>query len=313
MAVDARAHQVFTGFAGHWALVRKALSILPDTAPVWADGVGMPWADCPPCDDLLVPAWNIERPTGLAGLVWVVDRLLGPGGCPWDMEQTHESLKKYLVEECYELVDAIDHRDDEGLVEELGDVLLQPLMHSQMEARDGRWDVHHVAETEAQKLVRRHPHVFGDKSVHDSADVLKQWDEIKKTEKGESRASVLAGVPQSAPALLRALEVSKRAARAGFEWPDMNAVWDKFDEETVEVREALASGDQGQVSAEIGDLLFTVVNLARWAKVDPEDALRTMVDRFVGRFRHMEAMAGRGLEELSPDEWERLWSRAKNL
>lgn len=312
MAVDARAHQVFRGFADQWGLVVRALgaNLAPESI-VFTQGVPTGWSLVEPCDELVVPAWNAGRPTGLAGLVWVVDRLLGPGGCPWDMEQTHASLRRYLIEECYELVDAIDRNDMAAMVEELGDVLLQPLMHAQMEARDGNWDVHYIAEEETRKLVRRHPHVFGDSSLTDADAVLKQWDAIKKAEKGGVQSSVLAGVPSAAPALLRALEVSKRAARAGFEWPDMAAVWDKFDEETCEVREALAAGDKDAVAAEFGDLLFTVVNLARWAKVDPEEALRTMVDRFVGRFHHMEALAGRDLSDLSPEEWDRLWNLAK--
>ncbi len=312
MMVDRRAHQVFMGFRSDWVLVTKAIgSDLPSAAPVFVDGVATTWAEVTPCEEFVVPAWDDERPGGLAGLVWVVDRLLGPGGCPWDMEQTHESLRKYLVEECYELVEAIDNRDEAMMVEELGDVLLQPLMHAQMEARDGSWDINHVAETEAKKLVRRHPHVFGDAHAGDADAVLRQWDAIKRQEKDGSGKSVLAGVPSAAPALLRALEVSKRAARSGFEWPDIGSVWDKFAEETGEVREALQSGDQGAVRDEFGDLLFTVVNLARWAKVDPEDALRTMVDRFVARFQHMESRAEQDLRELSPEEWEGLWAEAK--
>lgn len=313
MMADARAHQVFTGFESDWPLVKRVLSGLSGLSPVWSDGKPVTWDACPPCRELVVPAWSLERPTGLAGLVWVVDRLLGPGGCPWDMEQTHTSLKKYLVEESYELIDAIDRSDERAMVEELGDVLLQPLMHAQMEARDGNWDIQHVAETEARKLVHRHPHVFGENKLADADAVLKQWDAIKKAEKGGTHSSVLAGVPQSAPALLRAMEISKRAARAGFEWPDMDSVWDKFAEETREVREALAQGDKDHIAAEFGDLLFTVVNLARWAKVDPEDALRTMVDRFIRRFRHMESQASQDLKDLSPDEWEGLWAQAKAL
>lgn len=240
-------------------------------------------------------------------------RLLGPGGCPWDQAQTHESLKKHLIEEAYEVLDAIDSGSSEALREELGDLLLQPVLHAQMRAfRTGEWNIDDVARGINEKLIRRHPHVFGDVNVADSDEVLRNWDRIKQTEKGtETPRSILAGVPRSLPALLRAHEVSKRAVRVGFEWPDVDGILAKLQEEATELREALDSGDQSHVESELGDLLFTVVNIARWAKVEPEEALRKMVDRFTGRFMKMEELAAKPLTDLSFEEWDELWEEAK--
>lgn len=245
-------------------------------------------------------------------LVEVSDRLLAPGGCPWDRAQTHESLKKYLLEEAYEVLEAIDSGSDDKFREELGDLILQPVMHAQMKKAGGRFDIDDVANEIVLKLVRRHPHVFGDVSVADADEVLKNWDRIKRTEKGEEPRSILAGVPKGMASLLRAHEISKRAARSGFEWPDIDAVFDKLHEEEVELREAIASGDREHIESEIGDLLFTAVNVARWAGIEPEEALRKMLDRFTKRFTSMESAADRPLTELSPEEWDRLWNEAKS-
>jgi tetrapyrrole methylase family protein/MazG family protein len=254
---------------------------------------------------ILLPEANS---TPLGELVYIVDRLLGPGGCPWDQEQTHETLKKHLIEETYETIDAIDAGDMEGLREELGDLLLQPILHAQIEKVAGGWDTDAVARGIVDKLIRRHPHVFGDVVAADTDAVLKNWEAIKRTEKS---GSVLAGVPRSMPALARALSVSKRAARVGFEWPSMEGVLEKLREEEAEVREALASGDAKEIEGEIGDLLFTVVNIARWAKVDPEEALRGMLDRFTARFQRMEALAAVPLGDLDAATWDALWNQAK--
>ncbi|HVT14299.1 MAG TPA: nucleoside triphosphate pyrophosphohydrolase [Fimbriimonadaceae bacterium] len=246
-------------------------------------------------------------------LVEVSDRLLAPGGCPWDRAQTHESLKKYLLEETYEVLEAIDSGSDEKLKEELGDLILQPVMHAQMKKAAGEFDIDDVANEIVLKLVRRHPHVFGDVSAEDPDEVLKNWDRIKRTEKGDEPRSILAGVPKGMASLLRAHEISKRAARSGFEWPDIEAVFDKLHEEEAELKEAIAAGDRKHIESEIGDLLFTAVNIARWAGIEPEDALRQMLDRFSKRFAAMEAAAHRPLPELSPEEWDRLWNEAKRL
>ncbi|MBI1755771.1 MAG: nucleoside triphosphate pyrophosphohydrolase [Fimbriimonas ginsengisoli] len=256
-----------------------------------------------------------EHGTGRSGpldeLVQLVRRLLGPGGCPWDQAQTHETLKRHLLEETYEVLEAIDSGDTAKLREELGDLLLQPLMHAEMARLAGGFDTDDVARAVVDKLVSRHPHVFGDVEAEDADAVLRNWDRIKKAEKGGAPESILTGVPVALPALLRAYEVSKRAARTGFEWPSMEALRAKVNEERAELDEALASGDAARIEAELGDLLFAVVNLARWAKVEPEDALRRMVDRFSARFRHMEASAERPLDQLSPEQWDALWVAAK--
>lgn len=256
---------------------------------------------------LLVPRFSGP----LYELVHIVDRLLGPGGCPWDIEQTHESLKKYLIEESYEVLDAIDNGDLAKFQEELGDLLLQPLMHTQIERRDSDWGIDEVANTISEKLVRRHPHVFGDLSVADADEVLKNWDRIKSLEKGGAPESILAGVPKGMASLLRAYQVSKRAARAGFEWENIEGVFDKLHEEEAELKEAIQSKDLDAIESEIGDLLFTVVNIARWAKVEPEEALRKMLNRFTARFTLMEQRSPRPLSELTPKEWDDLWNQSK--
>lgn len=246
----------------------------------------------------------------MARLVAVVDRLLGPGGCPWDQEQTHESLKRHLLEEAYEVLDAIDSGDREQFVEELGDLLLQPVMHAQMRSLQRDFNIDTVLRRLTDKLIRRHPHVFGDVDAPTSEEVLKNWDRIKQEEKGR-RDSILAGVPSGMASLLRAFEISKRAARAGFEWPDIDAVFAKLHEEEAELIEAVDSGDAGRVEAEIGDLLFTAVNIARWVGVEPEEALRKMLNRFTTRFRKMEETAAGPLSELSAEQWDQLWEASK--
>lgn len=250
-------------------------------------------------------------PSALVELATIVDRLLGPGGCPWDQEQTHASLKRHLLEETYEVLEAIDSGSPDPLREELGDLLLQPVMHAQMARLEGQFDIEDVARGICDKLVRRHPHVFGDREVEDADEVLRNWDLIKQAEKGGEPESLLAGVPKSMAGLLRAYEISKRAARAGFEWPDIEAVFAKLAEEEAELREALAGGDPARIEAEIGDLLFTAVNVARWARVEPEEALRQMLHRFVARFQAMERAATLPLRDLSPGEWDALWEASK--
>lgn len=249
---------------------------------------------------------------GVLGLNDVVRALLNPeGGCPWDLEQTHETLAKYLIEESYELIEAIQACDAAGMREEIGDVLLQPLMHARMAEKRGEFGIEEVADAAANKLVRRHPHVFGDTAVADADEVLKNWDRIKSSEGEGKPKGILDGVPKSLPALLRAHTISKRAARAGFEWPDLEGVFAKLHEEIAELKAELEHGDPERMKSEIGDLLFTVVNIARWLKVDAEQALRDMLDRFTTRFQRMEREAKRPLSELTPMEWDDAWNRAK--
>jgi tetrapyrrole methylase family protein/MazG family protein len=318
---DLRAHQVFVGFSDLSPVRDRLLRLLPGETKCWSvdgsDAIPLVLSEVDSAATLVLPAQSDENPGGLYGVVWLVDRLLGPGGCPWDQEQTHESLKRHLIEEAYELLQAIDDRADDKMKEELGDVLLQPVMHAQMRALAGGWDTDEIATLLVEKLVRRHPHVFSPSETwradlpggQISADqVLQNWDEIKKQEKGEPQ-SVLEGVPQAMPALLRAYEVSKRAARSGFEWPDQDGVWDKLHEEEQELKQAISSNEG--IEDEVGDLLFTVVNIARWNKVEPEDALCRMLDRFTRRFQAMERAAKKPLRELNSEEWDALWNRAK--
>lgn len=243
-------------------------------------------------------------------LAIIMDLLLGPYGCPWDREQSHETLKKYLLEESYETIDAIDRKNLEALAEELGDLTLQPVFHARLAERDGEFKFNDPLTNICEKLIRRHPHVFGNLEVAGADEVLTNWDAIKKQEKPVA-TSILEGVPKAMPALARANEISKRAVRAGFEWPDIDGVLAKVREELLELEEAIQQGDKDHVKAEIGDLLFTIVNLARWQSIDPEDSLRLMLNRFQSRFQFMEAMTEKPLSELTLDEWDQLWNQAK--
>lgn len=261
-----------------------------------------------------------HRRPGFAALTGIMARLRAPGGCPWDREQTHESLKKYFIEETYEVIEAIDSGDADLLCEELGDALLQVVFHAQLALEEGVFTIDDVTARIVGKLVRRHPHVFGTLAVADSAEVLRNWDQIKraeKTEQGVSQpASVLEGVPRGLPALMQATEISKRAVKAGLEWPDFPSVLAKLDEEVAELKAALsaATPDRDAVFSELGDLLFTIVQVARWQKMDPEDALRTMLARFSNRFRYIEQCAaeqGRALSDMTLEEMDVLWEEAK--
>lgn len=243
----------------------------------------------------------------------IVTRLRAPDGCPWDREQTHSSLRSSLVEECYEVVEAINREDDPNLQEELGDILLHVVMHSHLANEREAFTFEQVVETVCEKLIRRHPHVFGDTSAENSQQVLKQWEQIKRQEKG-GEASVLAGLPAALPALMRAQNAQKKAARVGFDWESASPVYDKIEEEMAEVREAVSNKDAQAVEEEIGDLLFSVVNLARKLKVDSETALTSATSKFVNRFQAVEAAlaeTGRKIEEASPEEMNRLWDEHK--
>ncbi|MBP6965441.1 MAG: nucleoside triphosphate pyrophosphohydrolase [Armatimonadetes bacterium] len=258
----------------------------------------------------------MNRPgTEFEKLVEIIARLRGPDGCPWDREQTSESIKPNLLEETYEVLEAIDNRDPDELRSELGDLMMQAVFHARFSAERGEFDIGDSLRSINEKLIRRHPHVFGEAEVAGSDEVLHNWEEIKRAEKGnENRTSILDGVPKAMPALARAMEISKKAAKAGFEWPDLDAVVAKMEEETGELKAELAAGDRGRILEEIGDLLFTVVNVARWKGVDPEDALRVMVERFSDRFRRMERAArdaGRRIEDMSIAEMDAVWDRVK--
>ncbi|HEV7401860.1 MAG TPA: nucleoside triphosphate pyrophosphohydrolase [Chthoniobacteraceae bacterium] len=246
----------------------------------------------------------------------VVAKLRGPGGCPWDREQTHATLRGGLLEEAYEVVAAIDAGDDANLREELGDLLLQVIFHSQLAAEDGRFQFDDVAREIAGKLVRRHPHVFGAESAETSAAVLVKWDEIKRAEKGgaAAAASLLDGLPVGLPALLHAHKVQKKAAKVGFDWPDAPPIMAKVREEIAELEEAIAGGSAAEIEGELGDLLFSVVNLARHLHVEAEVALSGSTEKFSARFRDLEGLArerGLELEKMTLGEMDVLWEEVK--
>jgi len=253
---------------------------------------------------------------GFDRLRGIVARLRGPGGCPWDREQTHASLRDGLLEECHEVLDAIRCRDDGNLREELGDLLLQAVMHAQIAEEEGRFDIDAVLGGIADKLVRRHPHVFGDTPAANSAEVLRQWEAIKRAEKGGQvqAASRLDGVPVSLPALMRAAKIQKKAARAGFDWNHAAQVLPKLREEIDELEAELAAGDHARIEEELGDLLFAVVNFARKQELDAEILLHAASDKFQRRFAAMEAcLAAEGLapEQAGMERLEAEWQRAK--
>ncbi len=243
-------------------------------------------------------------------LAAIIARLRAPDGCPWDREQTHASLKRYLLEEAYETLEALDEGDPRKLSEELGDLLLQILLHAQIASEAGQFGMSDVIEGIATKLIKRHPHVFGDAKVDNARDVEINWEMIKQRERREG-SSLLDSVPQNLPALAAALAISQRAAGAGFEWEKLEDVLDKVREEMEELR---AAPGQEQKIAEFGDLLFSLANVARWLNIDPEEALRLTNRRFHRRFAYMEERCrkrGLSLSKLSLEEMDALWNEAK--
>ena len=248
-------------------------------------------------------------------LVDVMRTLREPGGCPWDREQTHASIRSNMIEEVYEYLEAVDAEDTEGMREELGDILMQIVFHARMAEEAGRFDLQDVIDEVVDKLIRRHPHVFGETKVAGSDEVLVNWEAIKKTEKTE-RKHVLDGVTQGLPALLRAYKLQSKAAKVGFDWPDVKGVWDKVQEELVELQEALASGDRAAAENELGDVLFALVNYARHQKIEPEVALNGTNNRFAKRFAHVEScveVSGKAWQDFSLDELDQFWDEAKRL
>jgi tetrapyrrole methylase family protein / MazG family protein len=264
-------------------------------------------------------------------LVALQERLLAPNGCPWDREQTHESLRTYLIEEAYEVLDALESGDPDKFAEELGDLLLQIIFHSALASQAGRFDVSDVIERVHTKMVRRHPHVFGKQKAGTSAQVLKNWEQLKAEERRAARAgksksakngdaaapnSLLDGIPHTLPAVLEAYQVTRRAARVGFDWPDITGVFDKLREESSELERAIAAGNSAEIESEAGDLLFAAVNVARFLKLDPEIALKKANRKFISRFQQMETQSsaeGRKLAEMNATELDSLWNKIKSL
>lgn len=248
----------------------------------------------------------------LARLVDIMHRLRAPGGCPWDREQTPESLRPYLVEETYEVLDALDAGEPNAIRDELGDLLLQVVFHAEIAAEDGRFTIGDVATAIADKLVRRHPHVFADAQADDADAVVANWRRIKAAERAaRGEVGVLAGVSRELPALARAQQVGDKLAQVGFDWPDAAAVLAKVDEERAELGAALAAGDGAQAGRELGDLLLTLASLARHLGVQAEMVLRDATGRLVGRVAHVERAASRPLGDLDEAERDRLWEAAK--
>ena len=251
----------------------------------------------------------------LARLRAIMHRLRAPGGCPWDAEQTHESIVPNLIEEAYETVDTIQRGDHEHLKEELGDLLLQVVFHSEIAGEAGRFTLDDVARGISEKLVRRHPHVFGESDVATTDGVLRQWDEIKRTEKGDEEKPFLHGVGKGLPGLLRAAKLQKKAAKVGFDWPEESGVIAKIREELLELQAAMDEQDLAAVSEEMGDLMFSVVNLARFRNIDPEVLMTAANSKFETRFGEMEAILkadGLTLEAATAAQMEAAWEAAKN-
>jgi MazG family protein len=247
-------------------------------------------------------------------LVQLMSTLRGPQGCPWDRKQTLETLKPFVIEESYEVVDAIDRNDPEGLKEELGDFLLQAVFIAEIARAEGSFDIYDAITAIHDKLVRRHPHVFGDTEAETAEKVLVNWEKLKNEERKAENKSVLAGVPQSLPALLRASRLTEKAARVGFDWRRTEDVFEKIEEEIAEVHEAIRSGDEKKVHDEIGDLLFTVANIARKLNVNAEEALQSTNRKFTRRFEAMEHRVrekDQNLDQLTLEEMDALWDAAK--
>ncbi len=252
-----------------------------------------------------------ETGTSFEELVEIMARLRAPDGCPWDREQSYKDIAAHTLEETHEVLHAIDQEDFKALCEELGDLLLQVLFYAQIASEEGRFKIDDVIDGIKKKLIHRHPHVFGDAKVSGSGEVLKQWEQLKKL---EGKKSVVGGVPASLPALLKAFRLGEKTSRVGFDWPDADGILSKVEEEAHELHEARANGDESGIDHEYGDLLFTIANLGRFLKVDPEGSLRRATDRFMGRFKWIEDEAqkkGRELKSLSDKEWDTLWNEAK--
>jgi tetrapyrrole methylase family protein/MazG family protein len=250
-------------------------------------------------------------------LVDVVDTLMAEGGCPWDLVQTRETLKPFLVEEVYETLEALDRGNPEEIKDELGDLLYQILFHAKISAKKNQFDIGDVVQSISEKMVRRHPHVFKKETLGTPEEVITQWEEIKKTEKSNAhRKSVLDGVPIHSPGLMRAQKLQKKAAKHGFDWDKIEEVFEKLDEEIAEFKQAILTGKNEEAEGELGDILFVLVNIARFKKLDAEEALRATNNKFIQRFQHIEQEVekkGQTLKDTPLAELEAHWQDAKRL
>ncbi|MEK6698333.1 MAG: nucleoside triphosphate pyrophosphohydrolase [Nitrospirota bacterium] len=256
-----------------------------------------------------------RSPDAFGKLVELMAMLRGPEGCPWDRKQTAESLKPFLIEECFEVVDALEEKDPGKVKEELGDLLFQIIFHARIAEEKGEFTMEDVISSIIEKMTRRHPHVFGDEKLTTDREVLAHWEAIKKKEKGyEQRRSILEGVPKSLPALIRAHRLQERAARVGFDWKKIDETLPKLDEEIAEFKEALRLKNAAATEEELGDIFFMLVNISRFLSIDPEEALKKTIGKFIHRFRYMEESAaapGSSLNDMTIDEMERLWRKSK--
>lgn len=251
----------------------------------------------------------------LESLTAIMKKLRSDQGCPWDREQTHQSLTRYLIEEAYEVIDAIEQQDPQALAEELGDVLLQIVFHAQIASENGQFTMDDVLKAVCEKMIRRHPHVFADTEINSVEDVLSNWEAIKKREKAnQDRKSLLDGIPKHLPALLRAEKIQSKAAKVGFDWNDISGTIAKLEEEIEEFKQAVAAANHGDMEAEIGDLFFSLVNVCRFLNINPERALNLTTNKFIRRFQYMEkqaALNNRELNTMSLAEMDQLWETAK--
>ncbi len=247
-------------------------------------------------------------------LVQLMTRLRAPGGCPWDREQTYADLRPFVIEEAYEVVDAIDRDDRGSLREEIGDLLLESVFLAEIAREEGSFDIYDSVTAIHDKLVRRHPHVFGEAEAKDADAVLNNWEKLKSAERREENKGILSGVPGALPALLKASRLAEKAARVGFDWKETGDVFDKIAEETAELKEAVDGGARARIEDELGDLLFTIANVARRMKIDPEAALQRANAKFKRRFESIESAmhdAGRSFDDVTLEELDALWNEAK--
>ena len=250
-------------------------------------------------------------------LISIVKVLRAPGGCPWDREQTHESIKKNFIEETYEVIEAINKQNPDMLKEELGDILLQVALHAEMEREKGSFDFNDIANDIVKKLIIRHPHVFGDEVAENGEEALSSWNSAKAKSKGtRSQSESMLSVPRELPALMRAQKIQQKAAKAGFDWKDSDGAFNKLDEEINELKTALAHGSSFEIEEEFGDVLFSCVNISRFLKLDSEEALTGATDKFISRFEKVESLAkesGINMKEASLEELDALWEKAKKI
>ena len=260
--------------------------------------------------------------SNLEQFIETIARLRAPDGCPWDLEQTHQTLGRYVIEEAYEVLEAIHSGNPDKLKEELGDLLLQVVLNAQVAKDAGEFDIEDVAKGINEKMLRRHPHVFGDKKLANSKEVLGQWEEIKSKEKASTECSAIDGVPPALPALLQALKISEKAVAQGFEWENEAQVWEKLNSELEELKEAISHPDMNkpekrtsakrEVDLEMGDVLFTLVNIGRWHGLNPEESLQMAIEKFKERFRKMEDLSEKPLKKMTARELDDLWNSAKS-